>query len=823
MKILFLCTAHNSLSQRLYLCLSQLHAVTIEFALSDEIIREAVALAKPDLIICPFLTTRVPNDIFQRHMTLIIHPGPPGDAGPSSLDWFLLGDDGTEPDASVLLQRLKGKAVDGSTSLSEKGRKYWGVTVLQAEEDLDAGPVWAFEQFPLDIDDPSVTKSSLYRGAVTRAAVSACLAAVNRVNAAAYASGPLTPPGSPSSNSFVASSCFSNAIHPGLIPDLQFSKLSVGLRKPFLGGATHHRPLLKASQREFDANIHPAHEISRRIRCSDSQPGCLSSVFGGSLQSMYVYGGAIEEDPWITKSPATPGSIAAVRDEAVCIKTIDKLGVWITHVRRLKRKNDKQLWPKVPAASALVQMGILSANDVAIPCSPSSISSSACFSSSCSNSSSSASYHSTTTTMTTSPSLFKALPTKNWAKSLYGTHQEIWVEFAPAEDNPYSSRRVAYVYFSFYNGAMSTTQCESLLAALDHVLSQHTDQRPLAAVILMGGSNYFSNGIHLNAIESSPDGAAQASWDNINRINDIVHYLLHEFPSRRILTVAGIRGNAAAGGVALATACDFVVAGADVVLNPAYRALGLYGSEYHSLSYTGRCGVQGAKRLLRDMTPLSAYDAKSVGLVDYVLHGHGALLETRIQDHVKAMVKSIGLQRKGSLTVSDLTANAIPNNSSNGTGNSPRHVQRAWKAQVDVSPRGLARARAMELGEMAQDFWGPRSIRYHSRRTLFVRKIKAVSTPLRFAKHRRGRGGSGYSSCSLDEEETDDFDSTEYYLHKEELRLSQNNDKTVILPSLGSDIGKELAEVAEIPRSLDDKSITMMRDREPIFACYYGS
>ena len=89
MKVLFLCTAHNSLSQRLYLELSSLgHDVSIEYALSDEIMQDAVALFSPDLIICPFLTTRVSKEIYNRVLTLIIHPGPPGDAGPSALDWL---------------------------------------------------------------------------------------------------------------------------------------------------------------------------------------------------------------------------------------------------------------------------------------------------------------------------------------------------------------------------------------------------------------------------------------------------------------------------------------------------------------------------------------------------------------------------------------------------------------------------------------------------------------------------------------------------------------------------------------------------------------
>lgn len=60
MKI-FLCTAHNSLSQRLCIILSRYNEVTIEYAISDEVMLEAVALSKPDLVICPFLTAFLPK------------------------------------------------------------------------------------------------------------------------------------------------------------------------------------------------------------------------------------------------------------------------------------------------------------------------------------------------------------------------------------------------------------------------------------------------------------------------------------------------------------------------------------------------------------------------------------------------------------------------------------------------------------------------------------------------------------------------------------------------------------------------------------------
>lgn len=782
MKILFICTAHNSLSQRLYLALSQLHAVTVEYALSDDAMREAARLAQPDLILCPFLTTRVPSDIYDAYLTLIVHPGPPGDAGPSSLDWVLMGDDGSEPDAAALLRHCTGAA---SSPLSEQGRPYWGVTVLQAEDEFDAGPVWAYEQFPLDIDEPGLTKSGLYRGAVTRAAVSACLAAVDRIHAAAYTAAPLTPPLTPRSSgcqSPVVSPASTQpnpnrAIHPGLQASPQFRTLSVGLQKPFLGGPTHHRPLLKAGQRDFDINTHSAREISRRIRCSDSQPGCLTSVLG---QSLYVYGGAVEETVSSHRSAPPPGAILAVRDEAICIKTADNRGIWITHVRRVKKKADPKLWPKVPAVTGLRELGLLGYEAVAKLSRP--------------------------------PP--QATTQNLWARGPPGSFQEVWVEFHAIEDN--NSSRVAYVYSDFYNGAMSTAQCEKLIDALDYVLGTHNPpQQPLAAVVMMGGAGYFSNGIHLNVIEAAAD-PAQASWDNINRINDVVYYLLHEFPRRNILTVAGVRGNAAAGGVALATACDCVVAGADVVLNPAYRALGLYGSEYHTISYHARCGREGGRRLLHDMTPLSAYDARAMGVVDHVLPGHGALLETRIKNHVRAVVRSIGMHR-----------GAAPNNS-NGRITQSNYLPGAWKAHADLTPAGLARARAAELGEMACDFWSPRSVRYHSRRAAFVRKMKAQSTPLRFAEHRRVVGGTRL----VDEEETDEFDSVAYFAAKaakkvearvaDQLRaLTLAAAATTTIPQVedAKKVNVQVAEVMDAAAAVGVKT----QGQGPVFACYYGA
>lgn len=720
MKILFLCTAHNSLSQRLYLELSSLgHDVSIEYALSDETMEEAVSLFTPDLVVCPFLTTRVPRSIYNKVLTLIIHPGPPDDAGPSALDWLLMGDDGLIDNDDQALIALNNTITPGRT--------HWGVTVIQAIEDFDAGPVWAFEQFALDIEQPTLTKSELYRGPVTRAAVTATKVAIERIDKATQ--------GRRMSVLVLTSSHYM----PSLRAKPEYARLSVTDKLPFQGGPTLHRPILKAAQRDFDLTRHTATHISRRIRSADSQPGVLSRIFGVNL---YVYGGIVEQKPDSALQVIIPGTsttIIGIRNEAVCIATCDGKGIWISHVRRPKEK-DEALQPKVPAVFFLAQSDILTAVQIRG---------------------------------------LQWLPISSWSSEKSQTLQDVWVDILLDENH----KRTAYLYWEFYNGAMATEQCSRIIDAMEYILTQSTPSNPIHAVALMGGS-YFCNGIALNVAEAAAD-PAQESWLNISRINDVVYYILHEFPSRGILTVSAIRGNSAAGGVALAAACDICMAGSELVLNPAYRAIGLYGSEYHTLSYYARCGQAIAEKILRSMQPISPIQAQRIGLVDYVFPGIGEELDDYIRSHISFLLRP-GCLARG-----------------------------FWKAKADISPATLARTRAMELGEMSKDFWSPRSMRYHSRRFDFVRKVKPARTPLRFAKHRRP---SNFSD--QDEEERDTFDDVDYFRKSAEETLLAELRRRIY-----GDISpmRRLSVVGPPEKETNGPTVNAKASvkADTLFACYY--
>ena len=282
-------------------------------------------------------------------ITLVVHPGPPGDAGPSSLDWALLGDDGSDHDSDATLTRLLGQSMD---DWPIKQRSHWGTIVFQANEQLDGGSVWAWEQYELP-EIGTTTKAQLYQNQHSTAAIVALITAMIRVYITASPLGPTA--------------------WLELQPKEAWATLSVTLGARFLGGPTHERPLLQSKQRKPDFRIHHALDILRIVNAGDSQPGAqLGSLTEESKTSLFMYGAHIHRErdgvpPHLYEAlgydcyeDIPNGEIIATRLGSVFFKT--KLsphagaGVWITH-GRVPKKVGSPLQPKVPIVEAIQDSG----------------------------------------------------------------------------------------------------------------------------------------------------------------------------------------------------------------------------------------------------------------------------------------------------------------------------------------------------------------------------------------------------------------------------------------------------------------------------------
>ncbi|WP_305987535.1 enoyl-CoA hydratase-related protein [Roseibium sp. MMSF_3544] len=252
MKILLLCHSFNSLTQRLHCDLrSAGHEVSVEFDINDAVTEEAIRLFAPDVVVASFLKRAIPASVFEKVPCFIVHPGPPGDQGPNALDWAVL-----------------------------EGASEWGVTVLQAEAELDAGPVWASRTFPLR----AATKSSLYRREVTEAAVTAVFEALEKL------AGNQTP-----------------------------SRLAKDQMR--------WRPVLRQSERAIDWITDTSEMVLRKIRSADGMPGLLSNIFG---EAAYLF----DARPFTGDATgAEPGAAIARSGPALALRTVDG-AVWLGHARK---------------------------------------------------------------------------------------------------------------------------------------------------------------------------------------------------------------------------------------------------------------------------------------------------------------------------------------------------------------------------------------------------------------------------------------------------------------------------------------------------------
>ena len=256
---------------------------------------------------------------------------------------------------------------------------------------------------------------------------------------------------------------------------------------------------------------------------------------------------------------------------------------------------------------------------------------------------------------------------------------------------------VGYLHFDFYNGAMSTAQCRRLLAAYRYAV-----RRPTRVIVLMGGRDFFSNGIHLNVIEAAEDPATE-SWWNLHAIDDMVREIVE---TESHLVISALAGDAAAGGVPFAMAADHVVAREDVVLNPYYQHMGgLYGSEYFTYLMPRRIGHELTAELTSaPFEPIGTRRAVEIGLLD---DAFGDNVE-RFRARVRALARDLA---------------AAPDFAG-------RLEAKTLARRVDEAIKPLAAYRTEELAKSHACFFGEdRS--YHEARHRFVHKLGApcVVTP----------------------------------------------------------------------------------------------
>lgn len=549
MKVLILASSFSGLCQRVLRELVLLgHEIDQHYGMDEPVLRQQIQSFKPDLILCPFLTHRIPEDIWQSHKCLIVHPGIEGDRGPSSLDYAIS---------------------------SSEAR--WGVTLLQADSEMDAGDIWGTKNFPLR----RAGKTSIYKREVSTTAVALIKQALKD---------------------------FENA---------EFRPKPLNYDNPEVEGTCN--PLLRQPLRKIDWENDDTQTVIQKLFAADTTPGVLDYFLG---HDVHLFGPVSEPS-----LKGRPKQILAIRHGAVCIATRDG-AIW---VRQMKCKTHPEL-PAIKLPAARVINALAGNQDLGLA----------------------SDYDSTAI-------------------------NDIWVEHDGA---------TAYVHFNFYNGAANTQQCLRLKQTLAQVKASDAK-----VIVMMGGEDFFSNGIHLNCIEAAADPALE-SWQNINAIDDVVEEIINT-PNQ--LTVAALRNNAGAGGAILALACDKVIIRDGIVLNPHYQKMGLYGSEYWTYLLPKRVGPELAERLTTECEPMLASEAIHCNFADQLLPEDWETYHEHLRDFCKEQ-------------------------SLRGDLSNELDQKRARRAS-DEAIKPLSAYRTEELAKMREIFYDP-AASYHRERQLFVYKGK---------------------------------------------------------------------------------------------------
>lgn len=282
-----------------------------------------------------------------------------------------MGDDGTINDSTDALNHLL--SLEYSNKPTQ--RSFWGTICFQANEQLDGGAVWAWEQYALP-PIGSISKAQLYQGLHSSAAILSLITAMIRVYQRVQYGKDLVEVNVNDKKTYIKAT-----------PLRPWGEYCFSQGKSFLGGKLHDRPLLQSKSRKPDWNIHDAYDVLRIISAGDSQPGGqIPALTQDSKTSLFAYGAIIHEkissipkdlyvDKWGKWNDIPNGTIIAVRQGAIFIKTkpvsfvpsqtnstrdVKKgiaAGIWIT-LGRLPKKNIKEpLEPKIPMVEAVKRAG----------------------------------------------------------------------------------------------------------------------------------------------------------------------------------------------------------------------------------------------------------------------------------------------------------------------------------------------------------------------------------------------------------------------------------------------------------------------------------
>lgn len=163
-----------------------------------------------------------------------------------------------------------------------------------------------------------------------------------------------------------------------------------------------------------------------------------------------------------------------------------------------------------------------------------------------------------------------------------------------------------------------------LRAELGDAIERALDDPGIRALVITGAGGTFCSGGDLSTMSDVAPPAARARTEAAQRITRLLR-------GGSKPTVAAVEGAAFGAGVALALACDRVVAAEDARFSTAFTRVGLAGDMGITFTLPARVGPARARQLLMMPRELTAAEAAGAGLVDELV-APGVALQQALSD-----------------------------------------------------------------------------------------------------------------------------------------------------------------------------------------------
>ncbi|MCH7412869.1 enoyl-CoA hydratase/isomerase family protein [Belliella sp. R4-6] len=155
---------------------------------------------------------------------------------------------------------------------------------------------------------------------------------------------------------------------------------------------------------------------------------------------------------------------------------------------------------------------------------------------------------------------------------------------------------------------------EEMVEAMKSILTDFTNNDNVKIIVIKAMGKVFCSGADLESLQDMQSNTYDENLEDSRRLKDLFYQI---YTCRKII-IGQVQGHALAGGCGLATVCDFVFSVPHAKFGYTEVKIGFIPAIV-KVFLLRKIGEGKAKQLLLDADPVSAEEAKDLGLINWIV------------------------------------------------------------------------------------------------------------------------------------------------------------------------------------------------------------